>query len=165
MLSELEMAELAISNGNELRDQLQNFPWADQFSRSKILVVHINNNKIIGACGIRQWLNYLAIFIKDEYRNQGIGELLLERLINTTKIKGIGFITLITSFSNHTALHLFYKFGFEGLTWYPDGNKKYLIMFSASSAYKPIFYFSRIILSMFPKEVMSKTIKIMKGIF
>ena len=30
MPSELVMGELVISNGNELRDQLQNFPWADQ---------------------------------------------------------------------------------------------------------------------------------------
>jgi GNAT superfamily N-acetyltransferase len=165
MPNELVMGELVISDGNELRDRLQNFPWADQFLRSKILVAYINNNEIIGACGIRRRLNYLTILVKDGYHNQGIGKLLLERLINVTRIKGIDFITLITSFSNHNALHLFYKFGFKDLTWYSDGNKKYLIMFLASSAYEPNFYLLRIILSMLPKKIISETIEIMKGRF
>jgi GNAT superfamily N-acetyltransferase len=159
------MGELVTVDGNGIRDKFQNFPWENQFLRSKILVAYVNNNELIGACGIRGWFNHLVILDRTEYRNKGIGKLLLERLSYETKSKGIGFITLTVPLDLEVALHLYSKLGFEGLTWHTKGNRKYLIMFSASRVYKPVFYFFRIILSTLPEEIISKTIEAMKGSF
>ena len=53
-------------------------------------------------------MEILLLFVKDEYRNLGIGKKLVEYLYNLSKI-----ITLEVSVENYPALHLYEKLGFK----------------------------------------------------
>ena len=53
-------------------------------------------------------MEILLLFVKDEFRNQGIGKKLVEHLYNISEI-----ITLEVSVENYPALHLYEKLGFK----------------------------------------------------
>lgn len=53
------------------------------------------------------------IFVKEDYRNRGIGSLLLERLIIFAKEKGKVNITLEVNVLNKYAIRLYEKYGFK----------------------------------------------------
>ena len=53
-------------------------------------------------------MEILLLFVKDEFRNQGIGRKLVEHLYDISEI-----ITLEVSVENYPALHLYEKLGFK----------------------------------------------------
>ena len=53
-------------------------------------------------------MEILLLFVKDEFRNQGIGKKLVEYLYSLSEI-----ITLEVSVENYPALHLYEKLGFK----------------------------------------------------
>ena len=53
-------------------------------------------------------MEILLLFVKDEFRNQGIGRKLVEYLYSLSEI-----ITLEVSVENYPALHLYEKLGFK----------------------------------------------------
>ena len=54
-------------------------------------------------------MEILLLFVKDEYRNQGIGKNLVEYLYSL----GEDYVTLEVSVENYPALHLYEKLGFK----------------------------------------------------
>lgn len=98
-------------NYNVFKSELEN-------ENSKYIVAKINN-EIIGFAGIWQVIDeahITNIVIKKNFRNLGIGSLLLEKLIDICKIsKTINSITLEVNENNVIAQKLYEKFNFKVL--------------------------------------------------
>ncbi|MGM0368745.1 MAG: GNAT family N-acetyltransferase [Actinomycetota bacterium] len=84
----------------------------------KIIAVKAGSS-FIGLCLlIRSWDNTDTAFIyslhvKKQYRNQGIGKMLLAKAIEISKDYGIKCINLTVSPENKTAIKLYKNFGFK----------------------------------------------------
>lgn len=78
-----------------------------------ILILH--NNKVIGWSDADPYHNksgILAIGIKKEYRDKGIGKYLLELIINKSKNYGYKKLVLRVRAKNERAITLYKKYGF-----------------------------------------------------
>ena len=84
-------------------------------SNSKYLVAKIQD-EIVGFAGFTICIDeadITNIVTKKNYRNSGIGTLLLEELINLSKELNLATITLEVAESNLPAINLYSKFNFE----------------------------------------------------
>ncbi len=89
---------------------------------STYFVVKNKENKILGFAGIKTILDeaeIMNIVTKKDCRNQGIGNLLLDKIILEAKNKNIKKINLEVNENNTIAIHLYEKFGFN-----KDGERK-----------------------------------------
>ena len=100
---------------------------------STYFVIKNKENKILGFAGIKIILDeaeIMNIVTKKTCRNQGIGKLLLDRLILEAKNKNVRKINLEVNENNTIAIHLYEKFGFsrdgERKNYY--NNKKAILM-------------------------------------
>lgn len=85
---------------------------------SHYLVVKYNS-KIIGFAGIKVILpdaDIMNIVVKKDFRNQGIGSLLLKELINLSKSLNIKNLFLEVNEKNTPAISLYNKFGFKKIS-------------------------------------------------
>lgn len=85
------------------------------FARAKLLVASFEEGKIIGACGIRGSINILSLMVDKEYRNMGLGQMLLNRIIEEAKDENYDYIILTVMKGNTNAAHIYRKCGFEAL--------------------------------------------------
>ena len=95
-------------NYNILKEELN--------SQNSCYIVALLNNEIVGFAGIKFIVNeadIMNIVTKKIFRNQGIGKLLLENLIQLAKSLNLTSITLEVNEENAPAIHLYKKFGFE----------------------------------------------------
>lgn len=95
-------------NYNILKEELN--------SQNSCYIVALLNNEIVGFAGIKFIVNeadIMNIVTKNIFRNQGIGKLLLENLIQLSKSLNLTSITLEVNEENAPAIHLYKKFGFE----------------------------------------------------
>lgn len=119
---------------NNLISDFDNF-WTYQILKEELesenssYLIARMNDKIIGFAGIKVVLDeadIMNIVIKKNYRNQGIGTLLLESLISLAKRLNLNSLSLEVSEENLPAIHLYQKFGFESLgvrkNYYQDKN-------------------------------------------
>ena len=119
---------------NNLISDFDNF-WTYQILKEELesenssYLVARMNNEIVGFAGIKVVLDeadIMNIVIKKNYRNQGIGTLLLESLISLAKRLNLNSLSLEVSEENLPAIHLYQKFGFESLgfrkNYYQDKN-------------------------------------------
>ena len=95
---------------------------------SHYLVVK-DNSKIIGFAGIKVILpdaDIMNIVVKKDFRNQGIGSLLLKELINLSKSLNVKNLFLEVNEKNTPAILLYNKFGFKKIStrknYYKDNN-------------------------------------------
>lgn len=98
-------------NYNILRQELLN-------KNSIYYVAKDDKNNILGFAGILIILdesNITNIVTKKDYRNQGIGTLLLEKLISVSIKKQLSSITLEVNENNKNAIKLYEKFKFKKL--------------------------------------------------
>jgi len=82
-------------------------------------IVVKNNSKIIGFAGIKVILpdaDIMNIVVKKDFRNQGIGSLLLKELINLSKSLNIKNLFLEVNEKNTPAISLYNKFGFKKIS-------------------------------------------------
>lgn len=101
-------------NYNVFKEELQS-------ENSKYLVAKLNN-EIIGFAGIKIIIDeadLMNIVSKKIYRNQGVGTLLLNEIINLCKKQNLNSVSLEVNEINTSALHLYENFGFEKV-----GNRK-----------------------------------------
>lgn len=73
------------------------------------------NHKIVGFAGIKTMVDQadiMNIVVRKDFRNQGIGSLLLEHLILLAKKKNLTTIMLEVMEENYSAIHLYQKFRF-----------------------------------------------------
>ena len=95
---------------------------------SHYLVVK-DNSKIIGFAGIKVTVpdcDIMNIVVKKDFRNQGIGSLLLKELINLSKSLKVQNLFLEVNEKNRPAILLYNKFGFKKIStrknYYKDNN-------------------------------------------
>ena len=95
---------------------------------SHYLVVK-DNSKIIGFAGIKVILpdaDIMNIVVKKDFRNQGVGSLLLKELINLSKSLNVKNLFLEVNEKNTPAISLYNKFGFKKISirknYYKDNN-------------------------------------------
>lgn len=96
-------------NYNVLKQELLN-------ENSCYFVAKDTSGIIQGFAGVQFVLdetNIMNIVTKKSYRNQGIGSLLLEKLIAFSKENNMRLITLEVNENNSSALALYNKFGFK----------------------------------------------------
>ncbi|WP_251861522.1 ribosomal protein S18-alanine N-acetyltransferase [Clostridium sp. Marseille-Q2269] len=100
-----------------------------------IIVVDKTNNKVLGFAGM--WLiidecHITNIAVHPNYRGLGIGNILMNEIIEFCKQHTITGITLEVRESNTTAKNLYYKHGFKdsGIRkgYYSDNNENALLM-------------------------------------
>ena len=92
-----------------------------QSENSKYLVAKLNN-EIIGFAGIKIIIDeadIMNIVTKKIYRNQGVGTLLLNEIINLCKKHNLNSVSLEVNEINSSAIHLYENFGFKKV-----GNRK-----------------------------------------
>ncbi|MCI8759983.1 MAG: tRNA (adenosine(37)-N6)-threonylcarbamoyltransferase complex dimerization subunit type 1 TsaB [Clostridia bacterium] len=95
---------------------------------SNYLVAKFNQN-IVGFAGIKVMVDetdIMNIAVRKDFRNQGIGSLLLRKLIALSKEKNSTCITLEVMEENYSAIHLYKNFGFKQVgirkNYYQDKN-------------------------------------------
>lgn len=101
-------------NYNVLKEELEN-------KNSKYLVAKIDN-EIIGFAGIKVILDeadIMNIVVKKNFRNNGVGSLILKNLINLSKELSLSSISLEVDEANIVAINLYKKFDFKEI-----GNRK-----------------------------------------
>ena len=84
-------------------------------SKNSIYFVAKSNQEIVGFAGIKIILDeaeIMNIVNKKNCRNQGIGRLLLKRLLLEAQNKSIKKVNLEVNEENEIAIHLYEKFGF-----------------------------------------------------
>jgi GNAT superfamily N-acetyltransferase len=103
-----------LSDGEHMRTQVQEFPFAPEFASSSLLIVCANNdNRVAAACGIRGLLNTLVLYVREGYRNRGIGSQTLSQTIMAARRRKLDFVTLSVSNDNLVAFSLYKGFGFR----------------------------------------------------
>lgn len=108
-------------NYNILKEELE--------SKNSKYIVAIIDRKIVGFAGIKVMLDeadIMNIVTKKDFRNKGIGNLLLENLITLSRNLNLNTITLEVNEENMPAIRLYEKFGFRNLgvrkNYYKDKN-------------------------------------------
>ena len=93
--------------------------------------------EIIGYCGF--WLimdegHITTLAVKPSLRNKGLGEMMIQKMIETGYEKKVKWFTLEVRASNIPAQNLYYKYGFKSLglrkKYYQDNGEDALIMWT-----------------------------------
>lgn len=113
------------------------------------VAVEEETGKVLGYGGF--WLildegHITTIAVKPLYRNKGVGELLLQRMVDVGYKKAVKWYTLEVRASNIAAQNLYYKYGFKSLglrkNYYQDNGEDALIMWTENiwdEAFKTLF--------------------------
>lgn len=87
-----------------------------QYSNSYFIVAKNNDDKIVGFAGIKAIVDnadIMNIVVRKDIRNQKIGSILLNYLINLSKQLALKSITLEVNENNFIAIHLYEKMNFK----------------------------------------------------
>ncbi|MCI8411055.1 MAG: ribosomal protein S18-alanine N-acetyltransferase [Clostridia bacterium] len=134
----IEIKEMTITELNDIKDILTsdfddfwnyNILKEELKSKNSKYIIAIINREIVGFAGIKIILDesdIMNIVTKKNYRNKGIGSLLLENLITISNNLNLNSITLEVNEENMPAIRLYEKFGFRHLgvrkNYYKDKN-------------------------------------------
>lgn len=105
---------------------------ADIEKRKAVKLFAFDGDELIGAADIRlnrdamEHVGILGIVLKKEYRNQGIGSELLQKIISEAKqqLPTLEIITLGVFANNDRGLHVYKKIGFKQYGVLPKGAKR-----------------------------------------
>ena len=107
---------------NILKDELKS-------PNSKYIIAKTNDGEIIGFAGIKVLVDtadIMNIVVKNSWRNQGIGNLLLNSIVSLCKDLALSSLSLEVNEDNLTAIHLYENFGFKQIglrkNYYQDKN-------------------------------------------
>ena len=98
-------------NYNILKEELES-------PNSKYIIAKTNDGEIIGFTGIKVLVDnadIMNIVVKKSWRNQGVGNLLLNNLISICKDLNLLSLSLEVNEDNLPAIHLYEKFGFRNI--------------------------------------------------
>lgn len=96
-------------NYNILKEELES-------PNSKYIIAKTNDDEIIGFAGIKiivDTADIMNIVVKKSWRNQGVGNLLLNNLVYLCKKLNLSSLSLEVNEDNQSAIHLYEKFGFK----------------------------------------------------
>lgn len=98
-------------------------------------LIHKTGNKLIGYCGywlILDEVHITTIAVDNTYRGNGLGELLLIKMVDRSSAQSGKWITLEVRASNFSAQQLYYKYAFKSMgirpRYYQDSNEDAVIM-------------------------------------
>lgn len=137
-MKNIEILPMTLEDLNEIADILvsdfDNF-WSYDIIKNELKAENSNyivarfNQEIVGFAGIKVMVDeadVMNLVVKKEARNQGVGSLLLAKLIRLSKELHLTSITLEVMEENYSAIHLYKKFGFEQIgirkNYYQDKN-------------------------------------------
>lgn len=101
------------------REQEEAFLKQVHNDKTSVYLIACKNDEIIASgslCGLPRRMQHrseLAMSVKKDYWNQGIGGLLMEKLIAYAKEHNIELLNLEVRKDNVRAIHLYEKFGFQ----------------------------------------------------
>ncbi len=137
-LNTIEITPMTLEDLNSISSQL--LTDFDEFWNYDILKGELNsenskyivakyNSQIIGFAGIKMLIDkadIMNIVVKKQFRNQRVGKLLLNNLINLCKELKLTSLSLEVMEENYPAIHLYKSFGFEQIglrkNYYQDKN-------------------------------------------
>ncbi len=141
MIQILKMTTEHIKDVHKIEEDCFSIPWSeksfyDELTKNKmaIYIVAKEDEKIIGYGGMWHVINeghITNVAVKKEYRGKGIGNQIINALIDIAKEKEMIGITLEVRTSNNVAQNLYKKNGFiiEGIRKeYYDDNKEDAIL-------------------------------------
>ncbi len=126
LINNLESSFIKRFEKNKIKEDLEQNIFSKYF-------IYLEKSNIIG------FINYYDMYerfeisyieVKEEYRNQKKGSILLEHLIEKAKNKNIENITLEVNINNEYAIKLYEKYGFKKVAvrkGYYDGIDGYLM--------------------------------------
>ena len=97
-------------NYNILKDELK--------SENSKYIIAKSNNKIVGFAGIKilfDEADIMNIVVKKDYRNKGIGSILLENLVSLSEKFCLSSLSLEVNEENIPAINLYKKLGFKNI--------------------------------------------------
>lgn len=124
----------------EVEKECFNKPWSENalyesYKNRTGFAVAKSGNEVIGYIGLTCVLDegYITnVAVKEKYRGQNVGSLLLLKTVDIAKEKGLSFISLEVRTSNEKAKALYQKYGFwgEGVrkNFYEDPKEDAIIM-------------------------------------
>ena len=98
-------------NYNILKEELES-------PNSKYITAKTNDDEIIGFAGIKiivDTADIMNIVVKKSWRNQGVGNFLLNNLVSICKDLNLLSLSLEVNEDNYPAIHLYKKFGFKNI--------------------------------------------------
>lgn len=107
----------------EVESQSFTLPWSREafinelsINQYAVYIVIVDNGKVVGYCG--SWVvidesHITNIAILPDYRGKKLGEALLRKMIEISKSMGAIRMTLEVRVSNHVAISLYEKLGFQ----------------------------------------------------
>ena len=117
--------------------------WSPSILKQELLcdnsyfIVAKNKSEIIGFAGFKALLDtadLMNIVVKKSYRNQGVGSLLLNNLIDLFHSFSLETIYLEVNENNFPAIHLYQKFGFKKIdvrkNYYPNEQNAIIMCFN-----------------------------------
>lgn len=126
MLKEIDIQEMSLNHLEKIKDILiSDFDdfWNYNILKeelespnSKYIIAKTNDGEIIGFTGIKVLVDnadIMNIVVKKSWRNQGVGNLLLNNLISICKDLNLLSLSLEVNEDNLPAIHLYEKFGFK----------------------------------------------------
>ena len=112
--------------GNILQNQFDNF-WNTNILKQEVenksckyIVAKSDDSEILGFAGILinvDVVEIMNIVVKKTHRNQGIGQKLLEKLIELAKQTNLNIIDLEVDSKNIPAINLYKKLGFQEIRY------------------------------------------------
>lgn len=139
MLKDIDIEEMSLNDLEKIKDILiSDFDDFWNFNilkeelespNSKYIIVKTNDGEIIGFTGIKILVDnadIMNIVVKKSWRNQGVGNLLLNNLISLCKDLNLLSLSLEVNEDNLPAIHLYEKFGLKNIgvrkNYYQDKN-------------------------------------------
>ena len=117
-----QLAECYVDQVCRLEEEAFSMPWQRTaflemiHEKTACYLVALQGEQVVAACGLRNILGegeITNVVTKKEYRNQGIGFLLLSHLLRQGEKMGVEAFTLEVRVSNLEAIRLYEKLGFK----------------------------------------------------
>lgn len=107
----------------QIEQQCFSSPWSetavlDSYNTNTLFFVALDGNKVVGYCGMQQVLDegfVTNIAVLPQYRNLGIGKMLVGRLVEYARANRLASVSLEVRTSNSVAQHLYSSFGFSAV--------------------------------------------------
>ncbi len=133
-MNSYEIVQIGIEEYSECNNiwDMKKCPFIDKFKKQiiageRLVYIYKINNEFVGEGDLvinvddsdyfipNQRIYVSRMIVKKEYRNQGIGGIILDYLIEQAKAKGYKEMALGVDIDNYSAIHLYKKKGFTTL--------------------------------------------------